>query len=50
MKAALQAALTAVHTAMSRGDGACTVSVHALTLVRCLMEMNLAEVHKANER
>ncbi|BEJ03884.1 hypothetical protein CcaverHIS641_0110590 [Cutaneotrichosporon cavernicola] len=49
MKVALSAALNALLTAMTRGDGTGTVAVHALTLIRCLMEMNLAEIHKADD-
>ncbi|GMK57614.1 hypothetical protein CspeluHIS016_0404480 [Cutaneotrichosporon spelunceum] len=41
MKVALSAALNALLTAMARGAGAGAVAVQALTLVRCLMEMNL---------
>ncbi len=50
MVVALSAALNAMLSAMTRGSGAGTVSVHALTLVRCLMEMNLAEIGKADEK
>lgn len=50
MNAALSTALTAILTAMQRGDGAGTVPVPALTLVRCLIDMILGEIRKANER
>ncbi|BEJ17398.1 hypothetical protein CspHIS471_0607990 [Cutaneotrichosporon sp. HIS471] len=49
MEVALSAALNALLTAMTRGDGTGTVGVHALTLIRCLMDMNLAEIRKADD-
>lgn len=49
MNAALNTALSAVLTAINREEGASTVPVNALTLVRCLIDMSLAELRKADE-
>lgn len=49
MTVALASALNGMLTAMARGDGEGTVPVNALTLIRCLIDMDLAELRKATD-